>query len=90
MYSNVHLRTTLKPVTPKAQSLQCWMKYADMNVAKAKTTVEMAYGQKPKCCYNGCLVAKPRRGVCQTTIHYGVAKAKRVAPTSNVEGEEIV
>ena len=27
----------------------------------------MAYGQKPKCCNNGCLVAKLRIGVCQTT-----------------------
>jgi len=50
----------------------------------------MVYGQKPKYRSNGCLVAKSRIGMCQTTIFYRVAKAKRVAPTSNVEGEEIV
>lgn len=52
--------------------------------------------EKPKyLCYNimtknGCLGAKSRIEMCQTTILNGVAKAKRIAPTSYVEGEEIV
>ena len=44
--------------------------------------------EKPKYfCYNiitknGCLGAKSRIEMCQTTIRNGVAKAKRIAPTS--------
>nr|DAF45949.1 MAG TPA: hypothetical protein [Siphoviridae sp. ctiV651] len=36
MYRNVHKSIHLKPVKPKALSLQYWMKQANMNVTKVK------------------------------------------------------
>lgn len=36
MYRNVHNRTHLKPVNPKALLLQYWMKQINMNVTKVK------------------------------------------------------
>lgn len=49
-------------------------------------------GASPKCCYNGCLGAKLRIGVCQQTISKessGVTLTLRKGQplTGNVEGE---
>nr|DAG36886.1 MAG TPA: HTH-type transcriptional regulator [Caudoviricetes sp.] len=42
----------------------------------------MAYGQNPKCFNNGCLGAKFRIGMCQTTISRRLNRNKSTAQVS--------
>lgn len=63
-----------------------------MNVTKVKQLYGWHMGASPKCCYNGCLGAKLRIGVCQQTISKessGVTLTLRNGQplTGNAEGE---
>lgn len=86
MYRNVHRRTHLKPVTPKAASLQYRMKYADMNVAKAKQRCGyhmdkilsgVAMGVWSRSPEQGCV---RRSGLCQPVGLQANGNLKRCAP----------
>lgn len=77
VYRNMHHSTYLKPVKPKALSLQYMDETGLYECNENKTTIGIPYGQNPKWRYNGSLVAKSRIEMCQKTIRYRSKIASR-------------